>query len=103
METESETLEKIADMGIPKGFDSSEYKRKFKFRVTFKAKARDSAKAQESSFSYYDLATARRCYRDILLAFYKGKEIESFAICLNHYGSKKWEKPIHLEAVSEGS
>ena len=103
METEIETLEKISDLGLPKGQREFDYKRKFKFRVSFKATVRGAAKARESSFSYYDLVSARKCYRDILLAFYKGREIESFAVCLNHYGSKKWERPIHAEATDEGS
>ncbi len=100
METESETLEKIADLGTPKGFDRSEYKRKFKFSVSYKVTMRGTDKEHVSGFSYYDLVSARRCYRDILLALYKGREVESFVICLNHYGSKTWEKPIHLEAVN---
>lgn len=102
METESETLEKIADMGIPKGFGSSEYKRKFKFRVSYKVTVRGTEKTHVTGFSYYDLASARRCYRDILLALYRSREVGSFAICLNHYCSKPWEGPIHMEAVSEG-
>ncbi len=102
METESETLEKISDMGIPKRFERSEYKRKFKFRVSYKVSMRGTAIEHVTGFSYYDLVSARRCYRDILLALYKGREIESFAICLNHFGSKTWEKPIHMESVSEG-
>lgn len=97
------TLERISDLGFPKGHVQSEYKRTFKFRVTFKATVGDSAKPQETSFAYHDLPSARRCYRDMLLAFYRGRGIGSFAICLNHFGSKKWEKPIHLEAVTEGS
>ena len=103
METESGTLEKISDLGLPKGQREFDYKRKFKFRVTFKATVVGAAKARESSFSYYDLVSARKCYRDILLAFYKGKDIESFAVCLNHHSSKKWERPIHAEATDEGS
>ncbi len=103
METESETLEKISDLGLPKGHREFDYKRKFKFRVTFKATVRGAAKARESSFSYYDLVSARKCYRDILLAFYKGREIESFAVCLNHHGSKKWEKPIHEESGEDSN
>jgi hypothetical protein len=110
METARETLEKISDLGTPKGLPKSDQKHKFKFRVTFQATVRGAAKAMavsadrcESSFSYYDLVSARKCYRDILLSFYKGKEIESFAVCLNHYGSKKWEKPIYAESADDGS
>ena len=90
-------------MGLPKGQIKFDPKRKFKFRVTFKATMRGAAKAKESSFSYYDLVSARKCYRDILLAFYKGREIESFAVCLNHHGSKKWEKPIHEESGEDSN
>ena len=101
METESETLEKIADMGMPKGQDRYDFKRKFKFRVSYKVTMRGMEKSHATGFSYYDLLSARRCYRDILLAFYKSKEVESFSICLNHYGSKAWDKPIHMETVNE--
>jgi hypothetical protein len=99
MRFNSETLEKISDLGIPKGFDEFEYKRKFKYRVSFKAVVGDSGKPQECSFSYYDLASARRCYRKVLLALYRGKGIASFAICLNPFDLKKWEGAIHRESV----
>jgi hypothetical protein len=99
MDTESVTLEKILDLGIPKGYDRFEFRRKFKFRVTFRATVLGAAELRETSFAYYDLATARRCYRDILLALYKGRGIGSFAICLNHFGSGRWERPIYWEGL----
>jgi hypothetical protein len=101
METENETLEKILNLGIPKGFERYEYKRKFKFTVTFKVAIRGAAKPKETNFSYYDLGSARKCYRDILLALYRGKDVRSFTICLNHYGAMTWQKPIFLDAVDD--
>jgi hypothetical protein len=101
MNTDNETLERILDLGIPKGHDGFECKHKFKFRVTFRATVRGDGEPTETSFAYYDLVSARKCYRNILLAFYKGREISAFAICLNHFGSRKWERPIHSEAVRE--
>ena len=100
MSNDSETMEKINELGMPKGFERHWDKRKFRFRVTFSATARGTARLQENSFAYYDLATARKCYRCILLAFYKSRDVEGFAICLNHYSSEKWMKAIHSEAVN---
>jgi hypothetical protein len=93
------TLERILDLGIPKGDDGFESGRKFKFRVTFKATVRGEDAPTETSFAYNDLISARKCYRNILLALYKGREIAAFAICLNHFGSCRWEKPIHWEGL----
>ncbi len=101
MEDYGGTLERISDLGLPTGQGEFDDKRKFKFRVTFRAMVRGDGDPRETSFSYYDLVSARRCYRDILLAFYKGREIESFAICLNHHGSGKWKNPIHTEALGK--
>jgi hypothetical protein len=101
MKTENETLEKILDLGLPKGYDQPEYRRKFKFMVTFKVAIKGVGKPKETNFSYYDLGSARKCYRDILLALYRGKDVGSFTICLNHYGAMTWQKPIFLEAVDD--
>jgi hypothetical protein len=102
MKTKEDTMEKIEDLGVPKGHDRPEFKRKFKYRVTFKANVRGTAKPSESSFAYHDLVSARKCYRDILLAFYKGKEIEGFAICLNRFDEPKWLNAIHRETMDFG-
>ena len=101
MKTGSETLEKIFDLGVPREYSQSEFKRKFKFTVTFKATMRGLATPKETSFSYYDFVAARKCYRNILLAFYRGKDVGSFIICLSHYGAMTWQKPIFLEAVDD--
>ena len=100
---ETETLEKIEEMGTPKERGPLDFKRKFKFRVSFRARMRGAAKPSEGSFSYFDYDTARRCYRKILLAFYRGKEVDAFAICLNRHGSKKWEEPLHMESGDESA
>ena len=101
METESETLEKIFDLAVPREQNQSEYRRKFKFTVTFKATMRGLTKPKETSFSYYDFVAARKSYRNILLAFYRGKDVRSFTICLSHYGAMTWQKPTFLEAVDD--
>ena len=101
MRKESETLEKIFDLAVPREQNQSVYRRKFKFTVTFKAKMRGLTKPKETSFSYYDLVAARKCYRNILLAFYRRKDVISFTICLSHYGAMTWQKPIFLEAVND--
>ena len=55
----------------------------------------------ESEFCHPNLVAARQHYRKMLLALYRAKEVEAFAICLNRMAVGKWVEPIHLEAVRE--
>ena len=97
-----EKLEKIIDYGLPSGEPHRQHKeRPLKFRVAMKALVEGESELQATSFAYHDLATARKCYRNILLALYKSREIKSYAICLNHYASQEWELAIFEESVSK--
>lgn len=103
METGWEKLEGISDRGVPMGVVAWRGRpRTFKFRVTYRATVRGAEAPHEAGFCYCDLATARRCYRDMLLGLYRNREVLGFVICLNRVGAGTWEEAIYLECVGVG-
>jgi hypothetical protein len=94
-------LDRLIKIALSKG-DSHwpPYLHPLKYCVTFRLTLRGDDEPIEESFSYYDLVTAKRVYRDILLRLYQGQGIVAYAICLNRYGDGvwAWEKAIFREA-----
>ena len=98
METGWEKLEYISDRGVPLAEVNWRGRpRTFKFRVTYQATVAGADKPHEAGFCYYDLVSARRCYRDMLLGLYRNRGVVGFAICLNRYGVGKWEDALYFE------
>ncbi len=98
METGWEKLEYISDRGVPPGIIAWGRKpRPFKFRVTYRATVTGADKPHEAGFCYYDLVSARRCYRNMLLGLYRNRDVMAFAICLNRVGVGKWEDALYFE------
>ena len=98
METGVEKLEYISERGVPLGVVVWRGRpRAFKFRVTYRATVRGAVAPHEAGFCYYDLASARRCYRDMLLGLYRNRDLVAFAICLNRVGVQKWMDAIYFE------
>jgi hypothetical protein len=93
-----EILERIAELATPQGDGRWErHPRPLKFRVTFRLLLPGKDAPHEESFSYQDLATAKRAYRDMLLGLYRARDIVAFAICLNRVGDGVWERAILRE------
>ena len=102
METGWEKLEGISERGVPLGvFAWRGRPRAFKFRVTYRAMVRGAEAPHEAGFCYCDLASARRCYRDMLLGLYRNRDVVGFAICLNRYAVGTWEDALYFEADGE--
>jgi hypothetical protein len=70
----------------------------FRFRVSYRTTLHGAAKSKEVVFKYYDLRSALKSYKSILLGLYLSKEVESFVICINRYKDEPWSYAIHKEA-----
>lgn len=91
-------LEKIDDWGVPR--DDGRFGKKvrpFKFRISYRLWLRGDAVLHAGEFCYFDLVAARRCYRDILLGLYRGREVVGFEICLNRVADVSWVSGILRE------